>query len=104
LKKKFNLNLIDLLVSLLDGDFRARHGFAREAADAAFLEGDRAVLRGVDGEVAAERGAFAGALGEAGLADDHLAGFDLLAAIALDAKALPGRIMDIFGGTASFYV
>jgi hypothetical protein len=33
-----------------------------------------------------------------------LACFDLLATIQLDAKALAGTIVDIFGGTASFYV
>jgi hypothetical protein len=89
---------------LLDSNFHARHAAARESADFAGLEGDDAVFGGVDGEVTAHFGAGTGTLGHADLADDDLAGLNFLAAKKLNAKALAGAVVDIFGGTASFDV
>lgn len=48
---------------LFDGDFSATNGLASEALDSALLVNDYAVFFGVDGEVAAVEGAFAGTLG-----------------------------------------
>jgi hypothetical protein len=62
------------------------------------------VLRSVNGEVAAKHCAFTGALAHANLADDNLANFYFFATKELNAKALAGTIVDIFGGTACFYM
>lgn len=56
----------------------------------------------MNGEVAADFCAVTAALRHTDLADDDLAGFNFLAAADLDAEALAGRVVDIFGGTASF--
>ena len=90
--------------TLFDDDFGAAHGVAGKTAYAARLEGDDAVLGSMDGVISAELRAFAGALRHADLADNNLAGLDLLACIQLHAKALAWTIVDVFGGTASFYV
>ena len=74
-----------LLICLFYSDFGAADGFAGEAANFAGFVGDYAVACSVHGEVAAELGAFAGALGEANLAYDNLAVFGLLPARQLDA-------------------
>jgi hypothetical protein len=86
---------------LLDGNFGADNRFATKEADAALLESDDAVTGGMNGEVAADFSADAGALGHADLTDNNLAGLDFLAAEQLNAEALAGTIMDVFGCTAS---
>jgi hypothetical protein len=89
---------------LFDGDFDAGDGAAGEGADLAGFVGDDAITLGVDGKVTAQEGAGAGALGHADLTDDNHTGFDFLAAVKLNAEALAGTIVDVFGGTASFDV
>lgn len=77
---------------------------AGEAADFAGFVGYDAVLSCVDGEVAAELGAFAGTLGQANLAHDNLASGDFLAAKELNTEALAAAVACVFGGTACFDV
>jgi hypothetical protein len=96
--------LFEVTAWLLDSDFRTTNRFAGEVAESAGLESYDTVTCGVDGEVAAQLGAVAGALGEADLADDDLAGLNFLSAKQLDAKPLAGAVAGIFGGTASFHV
>jgi hypothetical protein len=67
------------LEDLLDCNFSSGDGAAGEEADAAGGELDDTIVGSVDGVVAAELGAFAGALGGTDLADDNLASFDGLA-------------------------
>jgi hypothetical protein len=55
-------------------------------------------------EVAAQHCAFAGSLGLTNLTDDDLAILDFLATKQLNPQALAGTVVDVFGGTASFYV
>ena len=69
-----------------------------------FDEGNYAIFCGMDGEVARHISARAGDLSSASLADENFAVFDFLATKALDAEALASIVMDVFGGTASFYV
>ena len=85
-------------------DFGAADGLAGEQADLADLELDHTVMCGVDREVAAEEGALTRTLGLASLADDDLAGFDLLATKNLNAEALAGTVAVVFTGTTSFDV
>jgi hypothetical protein len=87
---------------LLNGDFSTTHRTTAKEADFALGEGDDAIAGGVNREVTAHLGADAGAFGHADLTDDNLAGFNRLATKQLDAEALTGTIVDIFGGTASF--
>jgi hypothetical protein len=89
---------------LLDSDFSATNGLTGEEADFAVTELDHTVTGGVNGEVTAQLGAITGALSQADLADDNLADFDFFATKQLDAEALTRTVVDIFGGTASFYV
>jgi hypothetical protein len=89
---------------LLNSNFGAADGFAGEAANFAGLVGDNTVAVGVDGEVVAELGAFAGALGQANLAYNNLAGADFLAAKELNTEALAAAVACVFGGTACFDV
>ena len=89
---------------LYNSDFGAADGFAGEAADFAGFKRYYAVAVGVDGKVAAELGAFAGALGHADLTDNNLAGGDFLAAEQLNTEALALAVAGIFGGTACFNV
>jgi hypothetical protein len=89
---------------LLDGNFGTSDCFTSEEADFAVTELDHAVTGGVNGEVTAQLGAITGALSQADLADDNLADFDFFATKQLDAEALTRTVVDIFGGTASFYV
>jgi len=86
----------------LDGDFGTGHAAAAKGADFALLVLNHAVAGGVNSKVSAHFGAVTGALGHAGLTDDNLAGFDLLAAIQLHPEALARAIVDVFGGTAGF--
>lgn len=87
-----------------DSNFGAGHGAAAEGLNAAGLELYNAVVFSVDGKVAADKRAFAGALGHADLAYDNLASLYFLAAKKLNAKALAGGVVDVFAGTASFDV
>lgn len=89
---------------LFDRYFGAADALAGEALEIAGNVGDDTVAGGVDGVVTAQKGAFAGALGKADLADDDFAGTDLLAAGALDAKPLADAVASILGGTACFDV
>jgi len=73
---------------LFDRDFDAGHTAAGEGADFARCHFDNTVFGGVDGEIAAGEGTFATALATADLADNNLAGFDLLATEQLNAQAL----------------
>jgi len=91
-------------IGLFDSNFGAADSLAGKAAYAAGFVGNHTVAVGVHGKVTADAGAFARALGHAHLADDNLAGLNLLAAIYLNAKPLAGAVFDIFGGTACFNV
>lgn len=93
-----------LIVWLFDGDFGASYRLAAEGADFAAGHLHGAVFGGVDGEVAADGGAFAGALGHTDLADDDFAVFDRLATETLDAQALALAIAGVLAGTASFHM
>lgn len=77
---------------------------AGEAANAPGLEGNNTVLGGMNGVIIAQCSTFAGSLRQTDLTNDNLAGLDLLAGIQLHAKALARTIMDVFGGTAGFYM
>lgn len=89
---------------LLDSNFSAADGVTGEAADFAGFVGYDTFAVGVDGEVAAELGAFAGALGQADLADDNVADAGFLATRHLDAEPLADAVFGVFGGTACFDV
>ena len=65
---------------------------------------DYAIFGSVNSEIARHVGAWACELGRAGLTDENFAVFDFLATKTLDAEALASIVMDVFGGTASFYV
>ena len=69
-----------------------------------FDKSDYAIFGCVDGEVLGHVGARAGNLGRAGLADDDFAVFDFLTTKTLNTEPLTGGVVDIFGGTSSFYV
>jgi hypothetical protein len=92
------------MLVLFDGDFGAADGFAGEAADFACLEGYDAFASGVNGEVAAEFGAFAGALSQADLADDNLSNSGLLAAGHLNTKPLAGAVLNVLYCSTCFDV
>jgi len=89
---------------LLDGNFDAPYGFAGKTANLTGFVGNNTVALGVHGEVAAELGAFAGALRHAYLADNDLAGTNLLAAVHLNTKALARAVFDVLGCSACFNV
>ena len=67
--------LLSRAFQLLDSDFGAADALAGEAAELAGREGYDAVAGSVNGVVGAQLGTFTGALGQADLADDDLAGF-----------------------------
>lgn len=92
------------LLFFFDSNFGAANRFAGEAANAACFVGNNAVVFSVNRVVAAQFGTFAGALAEANLANDYLAGLNLLATIQLNTEALTLAVAGIFGGTASFDV
>jgi|GEM_PF-3488784 len=96
-------NYEELLV-FFDSYFGAANGFAGEATNAALLVSNNTIVFGVYRVVTAQLGAFAGALAEADLANDYLAGLNLLATIQLNTEALTLAVAGIFGGTASFDV
>ena len=85
-------------------DADAWQRLAREMGLLGLDEGDYTILGCVNGEIAGHISAWAGNLGGAGLANEDLAVLDFLAAEALDAEALTSIVVDVFGGTASFYV
>ena len=53
-------------------------------------------MENVDSEIAAQFGANASALGQANLADDHLAGLNFLATIQLNTEALTWAVVYVF--------
>lgn len=69
-----------------------------------FGEGDDAVAGGEEGVVTAGFDAVAGVEFGAALADQDVASFDDLAAKFLDAEALSGGIVDVFGCALRFCV
>lgn len=87
---------------LADSNFGPADALTGEAAEFAGRVRDDAVTGGMDGKVGTQHGTVAGALGQADLADDDLAGLDSLAAEELDAEALAFTVAGIFGGTAGF--
>lgn len=68
------------------------------------MVGYDSVFFSMNSEVAAKLCSFAGTFAESDLANNYLAGFDFFTTIELNAKPLAGAVMDIFGGTASFYM
>jgi hypothetical protein len=98
------LTLIAIVLLFLDSNFGAVHGLAAKQTYFAYGVLNDAIVLGVNGEVAAELGAFTGALGETHLANDNLTSFYNLATKDLNAKALTWTIMNIFGCTAGFDV
>jgi hypothetical protein len=89
---------------LLNDDLRAWAGLAAEALDAYFAEADNASFGSVNREIAANKGAVACELGLANLTNNNLAGIYFLATKTLHTQALAGGIVDVFTGTACFYV
>lgn len=87
-------------LNLLYGDFGAADGFAGEAANLANLEGYNTFAGSVDGEVAGHLSTFAGALGQADLADDNLAGSGFLATRQLNTEPLARAVLVDSGATA----
>jgi hypothetical protein len=91
-------------INLFDCDFGAADGFAGEAADFADFVGDNTVVFGMDCVIAAQLGAFTGALRKADLANNDLASFNHLAAKQLNTKTLANAVACIFGSTTCFNV
>jgi hypothetical protein len=89
---------------LLYSNFGAAHALASKAANLASFVRYNAIAVSVNGEVAANLGAFASALSCANLANQYLAGGNFFAAKALNTEPLAGAVFNIFGGTACFYV
>lgn len=67
-----------------------------------FDKANSAVDGGVNSEIAAHEGAWAGDFGCASLADEDFASFDFLATKAFDAKTLAGIVVQVFAGATSF--
>jgi len=74
-----------LCCGLFDRNFSAAHAAAAEGANFSALHLYDTVAGGVDGEVAADHGADAGALGHSNLADNNLTGLHDLTAEQLNA-------------------
>ncbi len=68
------------------------------------VEADGAGDDGEDGVVAAEADAFTGSPFGAALADDDVAGDDLLAAVFFDTEAFAAAVATVFDGTLTFLV
>jgi len=79
-------------------------GFAGEAFHLDAAEGNYAIFGGVNREVAGHKGAGTSQLGAANLANQNFTLADFLTTKALQAQALTGRVVDVFGGAASFNV
>ena len=94
----------DFRCYLTDFDADAGQGFAGEVSFLGLNKLDDAIFGGVDGEIAGHVSAWACNFRSTSLTDENFAVFDFLATEALDAKALASIVMDVFGGTASFYV
>ena len=69
-----------------------------------FDESNNAVFCRMNGEIARHVGSWASKFRGTSLTNKNFAVFNFLATKALDAEALASIIMDVFGGTASFYV
>ena len=69
-----------------------------------FNKGDDAIFSSMNREVFGHVSAWAGDFGRAGLADDDFTVFDFLTTKTLNTKSLTGVVVDILGGTSSFYV
>jgi hypothetical protein len=67
-------------------------------------EGHDSIPRGMNCEISRHICAWTSNLGSTSLAHQNLTISDFLATKALDAKALASIVMDVFGGTASFYM
>ena len=67
-------------------------------------ESNYTILGCMNREITRHIGARTCKFGCTSLTNEDLAVFDFLATKALDAKALASIVMDVFGGTASFYV
>ena len=91
---------------LILSDFYANswQAFAGEMGLFGFDKSNDAVFGSMNGEIARHVSARTGNFGGASLANENFAVFDFLSAEALDAEALTGIVVNIFGGTASFYV
>jgi hypothetical protein len=91
-------------MELFDSDFGATDAFAAKESDSAFAEFDYAIFGCMNREIAADKCADARTLGGAGLADDNLAGFDLLATGHFEAESLALAIAVIFASSTCFDV
>jgi hypothetical protein len=69
-----------------------------------FNEGNYTILGSMNRKIARHVSARTSKFGRASLADENFTVLYFLATKALNAKALTSIIMDVFGGTASFYV
>jgi hypothetical protein len=98
------LILVCKRVKLFDSNFGSGNSLAGEETNTAGVELYDTVFCSVDSKVAADARAFTWALGHADLADDNLTGLNFCATKQLNAKALAGAVVNIFGGTASFDV
>lgn len=81
-----------------------REDFVHVHAAAFAVEADGSVRDGEDGVVLAETDAFAGDPFGAALADDDIAGDDLLTAEFLDAEAFAAAVTTVLDGTLTFLV
>jgi hypothetical protein len=90
--------------NLFNNDLRAWHGFAAEALNAYFAKANHAVFGGMNSEVAAYKCAITGKFGLADLPNDNFTSVDFLATKTLHTQALAGGVMNVFTGTACFYV
>jgi hypothetical protein len=89
---------------LFNGYFGATNGFTGKTANLAGLIGYDTITLGVQRVVAAYSRTFTGTLAQTNLANDNLAGLNLLATINLNTEALAWAVASIFGGTACFDV
>ena len=90
-------------------DWRSLRGSGSEDlvdvdAAAFAVEADGACDDGEDGVVTAEADAFTGGPFGAALADDDVAGDDLLAAVFFDTEAFAAAVATVFDGTLTFLV
>lgn len=95
----------------LDGDYRlfnhylsSWRSFAGKPAGCYLAEGYNAVFGGVNGELFAHKSARAGNFGLANLTNQNLASANFLAAKALNAQPLTGRIVYVLTCTTCFDV
>ncbi len=91
----YNKNAPDGAFLLLYADLCAWVGTASERAFLDLFEEHSTSFCGVDSEVAADVGAWAGNLGAAGLAYEYFAFIHFLATKALNAQASAGVVVDV---------